>query len=56
MFLPDYDNISKRLIKIVITDYGLHTDSILLTRRGEDIKKVFRLLAVNYLRRSGAVP
>ncbi|EEL8988053.1 hypothetical protein G7198_004546, partial [Salmonella enterica] len=37
-------NISKRLIKAVIPDYGLHTDSILLTRRGEEIKKVFSLL------------
>lgn len=44
MFLPDYNNISKRLIKAVIPDYGLHTDSILLTRRGEEIKKVFSLL------------
>lgn len=45
MFLPDYNNISKRLIKAVIPDYGLHTDSILLTRRGEEIKKVFSLLS-----------
>lgn len=44
MFLPDYNNISKRLIKAVIPDYGLHTDSIFLTRRGEEIKKVFSLL------------
>lgn len=44
MYLPDYDNISKRLIKAVIPDYGLHTDSILLTQRGEEIKKVFSLL------------
>lgn len=43
MFSPDYNNISKRLIKAVIPDYGLHTDSILLTRRGEEIKKVFSL-------------
>lgn len=44
MFSPDYNNISKRLIKAVIPDYGLHTDRIFLTKRGEEIKKVFPLL------------